>query len=262
MFPYKISGSDCPSVRSYPLEGCAITNCFNFWSSVALAFLDFHPENWMPCCSLVVPMNPSDERLFAPATERNREPILAVLQEFLPLSGLVLEIASGTGEHISYFAPRLSPNLQWQPSDFETYKLASIAAWCRFLNTTNVQPPLQIDVTSENWGLDRVDAILATNLIHIAPWSACCGLLAGAERLLPPSGILYLYGPFKREGKHTAPSNETFDQMLKSENSAWGVRDLETVTAAAKQHGLAFEKLIPMPANNFSVIFRRQAISG
>ncbi|MBC7880300.1 MAG: DUF938 domain-containing protein [Anaerolineae bacterium] len=207
-------------------------------------------------------MNPIDERLFAPATERNRELILAVLKEFLPTSGLVLEIASGTGEHISYFAPRLSPNLRWQPSDFETYKLASITAWCRFLDTTNVQPPLQIDVTAKNWGLDRVNAILATNLIHIAPWSACCGLLAGAGRLLPIGGILYLYGPFKRDGKHTAPSNEAFDQMLKSENSAWGVRDLEIVIAEAKQHSLVIEKLIPMPANNFSVIFRRQPISG
>jgi Protein of unknown function (DUF938) len=206
-------------------------------------------------------MNPSDERLFAPATERNREPILAVLTEFLPTAGLVLEIASGTGEHISYFAPRLSPNLRWQPSDFEAYKLASITAWCRLLETTNVSSPIQIDVTTEVWGLDSVDAILAINLIHIAPWSACCGLLAGAGRLLPAGGILYLYGPFKREGKHTATSNETFDQMLKSENPAWGVRDLETVTATAHQHGLRFEKLIPMPANNFSVIFRRQPLS-
>jgi hypothetical protein len=206
-------------------------------------------------------MNPSDERLFAPATERNRESILAVLTEFLPTSGLVLEIASGTGEHISYFAPRLSPNLRWQPSDFETYKLASIVAWCRLLGTTNVKPPIQIDVTTEAWGLDSVDAILAINLIHIAPWSACCGLLVGAGRLLPAGGILYLYGPFQREGKHTALSNEAFDQMLKSENPAWGVRDLETVTATAEQHGLRCEKLIPMPANNFSVIFRRQSIS-
>lgn len=205
-------------------------------------------------------MNPSDERLFAPATERNREPILAVLRELLPTSGLVLEIASGTGEHISYFAPRLSPNLRWQPSDFETYKLSSIAAWCRLLGTTNVQPPLQIDVTTEDWGLDRVDAILATNLIHIAPWAACCGLLAGAGRLLPVGGILYLYGPFKREEKHTSPSNEAFDQMLISENPAWGIRDLEIVIAEAKQHSLVFEKLIPMPANNFSVIFRRETI--
>jgi hypothetical protein len=206
-------------------------------------------------------MNSSDERLFAPATERNRESILAVLTEFLPTSGLVLEIASGTGEHISYFAPRLSPNLSWQPGDFETYKLASIAAWCRLLGTTNVKPPIQLDVTTEAWELDSVDAILAINLIHIAPWSACCGLLAGAGRLLPTGGILYLYGPFKREGKHTAASNEAFDQMLKSENLAWGVRDLETVAATAEQHGLVFEKLVPMPANNFSVIFRRQPIS-
>jgi hypothetical protein len=215
----------------------------------------------MPCFFLVAPVNPTDERLFAPATERNREPILAVLTEFLPTAGLVLEIASGTGEHISYFAPRLSPNLRWQPSDFEAYKLASIAAWCRLLETTNVNSPIQIDVTTEAWGLDSVDAILAINLIHIAPWSAYCGLLAGAGRLLPAGGILYLYGPFKQEGKHTASSNEAFDQMLKSENAAWGVRDLETVTATAEQYGLTLEKLVPMPANNFSVIFRRQPIS-
>ncbi len=201
------------------------------------------------------------EKLYAPATERNREAILAVLTEVLPQSGLVLEIASGTGQHIAFLAPRLSPELTWQPSDISPAHLRSIAAWCREAGTVNVRPPVQIDI-GLNWSsltVERPVAILCINLIHISPWSACLGLLAMAGECLLPGGVLYLYGPFRRDGRHTAASNESFDQMLKMENSTWGVRDLETVVAAAHEHGLALDEVVTMPANNLSVLFRREA---
>ena len=203
-----------------------------------------------------------DDRCYAPATQRNREPILAVLRRVLPASGTVLEIASGTGEHAVWIAANL-PGLVVQPSDPDPDNRASIAAWTGFTSVANVRPPLQIDVTAPAWeaaeGLPEPAAILCINMIHISPWSATLGLMRGAGALLPPGGVLYLYGAYKRGGAHTAQSNASFDQSLRARDPDWGVRDLEAVTGAAERAGLAPESVIEMPANNLSVVLRRGA---
>lgn len=196
-----------------------------------------------------------DLRQFAPATMRNRDAILRVLGTFLPETGLVLEIGSGTGEHITYFAGHHA-TLVWQPSDADPERRDSIAAWTAALGLGNVLPPLPLDVLSE-WPLDRADAVLCINMIHVAPWDATFGLMEGAARVLPAGGPLYLYGPFKRGGRHTAPGNAEFDAGLRAQNPEWGVRDLGDVTAAAARFGLAHGETVAMPANNLSVIFRR-----
>ncbi|ELR97655.1 DUF938 domain-containing protein [Gloeocapsa sp. PCC 73106] len=201
-------------------------------------------------------------RQYAPATERNREPILAVLLKVLPSFGNILEISSGTGEHAIFFAPHIYPR-QWIPSEPNPQLRASIQAWTVDCPTDNVYPPLDINVESLTWyrELDQslsIQAIVNINMIHIASWSACLGLIAGAQQLLPKQGILYLYGPFKIEGKHTAASNLAFDEMLQSQNPDWGVRDLDQVVAVAKQHQLNLLEAIAMPANNLSVIFQRE----
>jgi hypothetical protein len=214
----------------------------------------------------------SDSRQFAPATQRNREPILAVLKEVLPSTGTVLEISSGTGEHAVFFAPQFIP-LGWVPSDLNPVARESIAAWREQEPSANLYPPIALDVRDPVWpieqnplpkelqGLDLqqfpVRAIVNINMIHISPWSACLGLMAGAERLLPPGGILYLYGPFKQADVPTAPSNEAFDTSLQMQNPEWGLRSLEEVIAVAQTHHLTLVKTIPMPANNLSVIVRR-----
>jgi hypothetical protein len=203
-----------------------------------------------------------DARLFAPATERNREPILAVLERMLaPIDGNgdVLEIASGTGQHVTYFAARL-PGLRFQPSDPDPANRASIAAWIAETGLANVRAPLALDVTSESWPVAQpVAAILCINMIHISPWAATLGLMRGAARLLAPGAPLYLYGPFMREGRHTAPSNAAFDADLRARDPRWGVRELETVSGVAREHGLALDEVVEMPANNLSVVFRRGA---
>ena len=201
-----------------------------------------------------------DARRDAPHTHRNCDPILAVLRQWLPRRGLVLEIGSGTGQHVTWFAEHL-PELVWQPSDRDPEMRASVAAWTAHLGLGNVRPPLAIDTTDANWGVDDPDlaAILNMNMIHIAPWAAGQGLLAGAGRLLSAGGLLYLYGPFKRAGVQTAPSNAEFDAMLRRRDPAWGIRDEDVVTAAAEGHGLALESVVEMPANNLSLIYRRQA---
>jgi Protein of unknown function (DUF938) len=198
----------------------------------------------------------ADGRLYAPATERNREAILSVLKSILPTQGKVLEIASGTGEHITFWAPHF-PALIWQPSDPDPMHLASIESWMEQLPSVNILPPIQIDVTHEVWGIDSVEVILCINMIHIAPWEACLGLFRGAQSLLPKGGLLYLYGPFKQQGKNTAPSNEAFDLSLRAQDPSWGVRDLEAVIDIAQKHDLHFQQVIPMPANNFSVVFHK-----
>ncbi len=199
-----------------------------------------------------------DARLYASATQRNREPILEVLKQVLPPSGTILEIASGTGEHAIYFAPRLSPR-QWQPSDPNPQLRASIAAWTAQSTIDNLDPPLDLDVTASVWPVEKpITAIVNINMIHISPWSACLGLMAGAKRILPPGGILYLYGPYKQGGEHTAPSNAAFDESLRAQNPEWGIRDLEEVVAAAKAQQLALVKTYQMPANNLSVIFNAE----
>lgn len=204
----------------------------------------------------------NDERQFAPATQRNREPILEVLQRILPSTGTILEIASGTGEHAVFFAPRLSGR-KWLPTDINYLSLASISAWLKYESSDNIYPPILLDVSANIWPVEveqqylrEITAIVSINMIHIAPWSACLGLMAGAGRILPENGILYLYGPFKQKGQHTAPSNAAFDEMLKSQNAAWGVRDLDDVIAVAEKHNLQLRETILMPANNLSVVFQ------
>lgn len=205
----------------------------------------------------------NDVRQFAPATQRNREPILKVLQRILPSTGTILEIASGTGEHAVFFAPRLSGR-KWLPTDINYLSLASISAWLEQEPSDKIYPPILLNVCENIWAIEQenqylaeITAIVNINMIHIAPWSACLGLIAGAGRILPQNGILYLYGPFKQNGQHTAPSNAAFDEMLKSQNPAWGVRDLEEVMAVAKMQNLQWRETISMPANNLSVIFQK-----
>ncbi len=193
----------------------------------------------------------------APAAGRNREPISAVLTEELPESGEALEIASGTGEHVVHYAAA-RPQLTFQPSDPDAGSRASIDDWVRTLGLSNVRPALEIDVTRESWPVERADALLCCNMIHIAPWAAAIGLVTGAARLLPPGGLLFLYGPYRRGGRHTAPSNEAFDSDLKRRNPAWGVRDLEAVIDLAAAHGFSTPDIVEMPANNLSLVFKRQ----
>jgi len=195
-----------------------------------------------------------DPRLDYPATRRNREPILTVLREVLPASGTVLEIASGSGQHVAHFASAL-PNLHWQPTDRSPELFASIESWTEGL--ANVAKPLALDVISNHWPLARCDAVVCANMIHIAPWEACLGLLDGVMRTLDGDGPLCLYGPFKRNGVHTAPSNEAFDRSLQERDPRWGVRDLDDVTKAANDRGFALDRVFDMPANNLTVVFRR-----
>lgn len=200
----------------------------------------------------------TDNRRHAPATARNRDPILEVLRDVLPASGTVLEIASGTGEHAVHFA-RALPEVVWQPSDPDLDAIASIRAWAEAERLNNLRPPLLLDVTQAEWPVDRTDAIVCINMIHIAPWEATLALMAGAGRLLPAGGPLVLYGPYRRDGHLLEPSNEAFDESLKARNPRWGLRLLEDVAAEAAKNGLAFERLVEMPANNLCVTFRRSA---
>jgi SAM-dependent methyltransferase len=198
----------------------------------------------------------SDRRLYFPHVARNREPILEVLQRVLPREGLVLEIASGGGEHAAYFAQNL-PTVLWQPTDANSEMFESIAAHRAAAGVANLLTPLHLDVTSEQWPVERANVLVCCNMIHISPWTATEGLMAGAGRTLSRDGLLYLYGPYKIDGRHTAPSNQDFDTRLRAQNPLWGVRDLTDVSGLAKRHGLALEETVPMPANNLSVIFRR-----
>jgi SAM-dependent methyltransferase len=169
----------------------------------------------------------------------------------------VLEVASGSGEHAAFFAAAL-PRLTWQPSDPDPRARASIAAFRDSDAAPNLLPPLDLDVTAATaWPVARAAAVVCINMIHIAPWSACEGLVAGAARALPPGGVLYLYGPYREEGRHTAPSNEVFDSDLRARDPRWGVRDLGEVTALARRHGFAHQETVTMPANNRSLVFRR-----
>jgi uncharacterized protein DUF938 len=198
----------------------------------------------------------ADGRRFAPATARNRGPILAVLERVLPPRGLVLEISSGTGEHAVTFAQRL-PELVFQPSDADPDALESIEAWRRHAGLTNVREAVVLDVHRTPWPLrERPAAILCINMIHIAPWSACLALFDGAASWLAPGGPLVLYGPYREGGVHTAPSNEEFDASLQARDARWGVRDLDEVAAEAAARGLTLEEVVVMPANNRTVVFR------
>ena len=201
-----------------------------------------------------------DARQYAPATQRNREPILEILSEVLRHKSNILEIASGTGEHAVYFASRLK-SCRWIPSDTNMMSWESIVAWKKAESLENIALPLPIDVTQANWqqqvAKEKIDAIVNINMIHIAPWEACLGLMEGAREILSPGGVLYLYGPYKRNEEHTAPSNARFDRSLRDRNPLWGVRDFEAVVEAAAAQNLRLQQVIDMPANNLSVIFSR-----
>jgi Protein of unknown function (DUF938) len=202
---------------------------------------------------------PQSARQFAPATQRNREAILEILLQILPASGTILEIASGTGEHAVYFAARLTDR-KWLPSDPNPQSRASIAAWTAHSPSDNIYPPIDLDASASLWTLPDtapITAIVNINMIHISPWSTCLGLMAGSDRILPPGGILYLYGPFKQGGEHTSPSNAAFDDSLRAQNPSWGVRNLDDVVAAAKAQNLNLINTYQMPANNLSVVFQR-----
>ena len=197
-------------------------------------------------------------RRHAPAALRNRGPILDVLRRVLPEAGTVLEIGSGSGEHVTHFAAAL-PGLIWQPSDIDGANLASIAAHAADAPRTSLLPPLRIDAAAPPWpGVEPkgVDAVLSINVIHIAPWAVCQGLVAGAAAALRRGGLLILYGPFMRGGRHTAPSNAAFDRTLKDRDPRFGVRDLDAVEAEAALHGFGLEEVVAMPANNLTVLFR------
>lgn len=196
-----------------------------------------------------------EPRQTAPAVARNRDAILAVLRGVLPRKGLVLEIASGTGEHAVHFAQNF-PDLTFQPSDPDLFARKSIAAWTEAEQLNNVAPPLALDASAPDWPVARADAIVCINMVHISPWAATLGLFAQARRLLPAGAPLYLYGAYKRGGAHTAPSNVAFDAWLRAQNPAYGVRDLEAVAHVAAQNGFGSPEIVEMPANNFSLIFR------
>ena len=198
----------------------------------------------------------SDRRRSAPAALRNREPIAEVLREWLPASGTVLEVASGTGEHAVWFAERF-PNLVWQPSDIHPDALASIAAWADASGLPNLRMPIVIDAGAEGWPVGHADAVLNINMAHISPWTASLGLIAGAARLLPPNGPLILYGPWLKDDIETAPSNLAFDADLKARDPEWGLRRVEDFAAAASAKGICFVDFRQMPANNLMVLFRR-----
>ncbi len=198
-----------------------------------------------------------DPRLHAPAVARNRDPIWSVLKPNLPARGLVLEIASGSGEHAVHFAQLAGPSLVFQPTDQNADARASIDAWAARVQLSNARPSLPLDAASDDWPVDRADVVLCINMIHISPWAATLGLMRGAMRVLPPGGLLFLYGPYRRNGAHTADSNEAFDADLRRRNPEWGVRDLEEVARVAAEAGFGQPQIEEMPANNLSVLFRR-----
>ncbi len=190
------------------------------------------------------------------AAERNKAPILDVLQRVLPQTGTVLEIASGTGQHVVHFA-RALPELVWQPSDSDARALAWIESLVDASALANARMPLRLDVHEQPWPVRGVAAVLCINMIHIAPWTATETLFRGVDGVLEGAGPLVLYGPYRRDGQHTAPSNEAFDANLKSRNVEWGVRDLGEVAAVAGGYGFALDEIVEMPANNLTVVFRR-----
>ena len=197
-----------------------------------------------------------DDRRSADHVARTAVPITDVLKCILPASGLVLEIASGSGEHALHFA-RAFPHLLWQPTDADPVALRSVEAWRTAEGLPNLLAPVHLDAAADAWPVARADAILCINMVHISPWAATVGVLRGAGRLLKTGAPLYLYGAYRQQGVETAPSNEAFDRSLRSRNPEWGLRNVEDVAAEAGRHGLALKRIVPMPANNLSVVFRR-----
>ena len=199
----------------------------------------------------------SAARRYAPAAERNRAPILEVLRRQVPERARVLEVASGTGQHVAFFAAGL-PGTHWLPSEADPSAFASIAAWAEFEGASNVGEAILLDAAAERWPVGVLDVVYCANLMHIAPWPCCVGLLRGAGRHLAPGGLLVLYGPFKVDGRHTSASNVAFDRSLRAQEPQWGVRDLRDVEARAAESGLHFVEKVDMPANNLVVVFRRR----
>jgi SAM-dependent methyltransferase len=198
----------------------------------------------------------SDPRQYSDAAERNAAPILSVLEQHLPRSARVLEIAAGTGQHAVHFA-RARPDVTWYPTDADSDALASIRAWRETADAPNLQPPQVLDVTAAPWPIDTADAIVCVNLVHIAPWPVTDALMSGAVRVLAPAGEILLYGPFRVGGAHTAASNQRFDETLQQRDPRWGIRDIDEVAATAQAHGLAHLETVQMPANNRMLVFRR-----
>jgi hypothetical protein len=198
----------------------------------------------------------TDDRRSASAALRNRDPILAVLREVLPARGVVLEIASGTGEHVIHFAGHL-PELTFQPSDPDADARASVAGWIAASGLANIRPPIALDASTTPWPAAAADALVCINMIHISPWRSTEGLFAGAAAVLPPGAPLCLYGPYRRRDVPTAPSNEAFDDSLRRRDPAWGLRLLEDVAALAEKSGFTLDRVVEMPANNLSVVFRK-----
>jgi Protein of unknown function (DUF938) len=198
----------------------------------------------------------TDHRQYAPAAVRNRDFILGVLRDVLPITGVILEIASGSGEHVVHFA-RYFPSLVFQPSDPEPEALLSVAAWVKDAQVTNVRAPLVLDASQSIWPIASADGIICINMVHISPWEATLGLIKGAAAILPPRSPLFLYGPYKRKGFATAPSNQAFDHSLRDRNPRWSLRDLEAVAAMKQSVGFSAPDITEMPANNLSVVFRR-----
>ena len=199
-----------------------------------------------------------DLRLFSAAAERNRDPILAVLQPVLAGCRRVLEVASGTGEHVVHFA-RAMPDVEFQPTDQDAAARASVESWVAEAGLANVLAALPLDAAAPPWAVGQVDAVLCINMVHISPWACTTGLMRGAAWVLPAGGVLFLYGPFRRDGQHTAPSNAVFDESLRSRDPAWGVRDLEAVAEEAGRAGFGPPEVRQMPANNLAVVFRLAA---
>ena len=197
-----------------------------------------------------------DARLYAPAVSRNKDVIREVLLRFLPASGHILEISSGTGEHAVHFSDA-RPDLVYQPSDQDERYLASIEDWVRSANRDTLKAPVRLNVLDEPWPAQDVDVVININMIHIAPWTCCEALMQGAASVLKPGGVLFMYGPYKIDDAHTAPSNASFDESLRAEDPAWGIRDLGAVKEAASRHGLGLVESVAMPANNFSVVYRK-----
>jgi len=198
----------------------------------------------------------ADRRRSAPAALRNREPIAKVLAEWLPKSGLVLEIASGTGEHVAFFAERF-PDLEWQPTDIHPDALNSTQAWREAAGLPNLRTALALDASASDWPVEAADAVLSINMVHISPWASALGLLAGAKRVLPTQGPLILYGPWLGDRLPAVQSNLDFDSDLKRRNPEWGLRKVEDFAEAGEEHGFSLVETRAMPANNLMLLLRR-----
>ena len=196
------------------------------------------------------------ERLIFQSAERNKGPILEVLKTILPATGRVLEIGAGSGQQTVFFAAHFAA-LTWQASEPDAKNRRSIRAWIDHASIGNAPPPLYLYTGQADWPVDRAEAVISINMIHIAPWDACVGLVAGAAKVLGAGGVLYFYGPFSEGGVHTSPGNADFDVSLKAHDPDFGLRDVDAVTAFAEEHGLQLERTIPMPSNNRSLIYRK-----